>query len=583
MSVPPPMSLLDAKTAHQRLLADWRSSFPGSSHAYYGLDELEALKAENDRLAEIDMRERPVVCASYPTLVTIGNTHRCNLTCNMCFKQLDDVENMSLPDLGLGRFESLGHELFPHLRKVALSVSGEALISRTIFQELELLRTYAVRACVTTNGMPLSKRGLYEHLIPALDTLTLSCDGASAPVFNAIRRGADFDRVLQNLRAFNQHRDALPRSEFRPQLHFNVILQWRNVTELPRIIELAHAFDVDAVFVDHVLILEDLNREDSLERHKLLTNRMLAEAERTARRLGVQVELPAPFAIGEDYEELEYRALNAELLLTQAHERPDTVPFDPALHERFEEEEIHRAIQRAAQQGRGNPAFVGALQNSGRLPGHLQWGIPQLGPSLVPKSCEKGSDCSYLWEESFVEFNGVVAPCCNPALNASRVMGVYSEEGGSFRDIWNGSTYQELRRSLAAGKPYKFCRYCYLFESVDEAARTTGERWFRRTVSLENGQPVPAGQVPPGQSLVITSLRADGAAEGLTLELGLTTGAVAAVPARHTKDGWECEADFTPKGGLPFAPGQVLYLRCSGAEGMQVEVEGYSEPAPHQG
>ena len=33
--------------------------------------------------------------------------------------------------------ESLAHELFPHLRKVALSVSGEPLLSRTIFTELE--------------------------------------------------------------------------------------------------------------------------------------------------------------------------------------------------------------------------------------------------------------------------------------------------------------------------------------------------------------------------------------------------------------------------------------------------------------
>jgi len=568
----------DTKKAHQRLLEEWRSDHPGSSHPLHDLDDLEALKAENDRLAEIDMRERPEVCASYPTLMTIGNTHRCNLTCNMCFKQLDDVENMSLPDLGMGRFESLGHELFPHLRKVALTVSGEALISRSLFQELQLLRTYAVRAFITTNGMPLSKRGLYEHLIPALHTLTLSCDGASAPVFNAIRRRADFNRVVKNIRTFNEHRNAVPPGEFRPRLHFNVILQWRNVMELPRIIELAHALEADAVHVDHVLILEGLNKEDSLEQHKELTNRMLEEARLTARRLGIHAEMPAPFSIDEGYVERSYEAFTDEHLLAQARETLDTVRFDPELHERFEQEEIYRTIQRAAAQERGNPAFVGALQNSGRLPGHLQWGVPQLGPSLIPKGCEKVSDCSYLWRESFVEFNGVVAPCCNPALSSSRVMGVY-EEGGSFRDIWNGPAYRQLRQSLASGKAYKFCRYCYLFESPDEAMRDTGERWFRNTISLAKGEPVPAGTVPPGQSLVITSVRAEGGGDGLTLELGLTSGAVASIPSRRTEDGWSFEVDFTTKGGLLFSAGQVVYLRCLGADALDVHVEGYAQPA----
>ena len=49
------------------------------------------------------------------------------------------------------------------------------------------------------------------------------------------------------------------------------------------------------------------------------------------------------------------------------------------------------------------------------LLGHLRYGVPQLGPSLIPEGERKVSACAYPWRESFIEYNGIVAPCCNPA------------------------------------------------------------------------------------------------------------------------------------------------------------------------
>src|SRR5262245_1380903 len=259
---------MDLATCHQHRLASWRERHPRSAHRYLDLEALAQLKAENDALARQDMARRPEVCASYPSFLTIANTHRCNLTCQMCFKQLDDADNMTLPELGLECFESLAHELFPHLRTVALSVSGEPLVSRSLFDELDLLATYGVRARVTTNGMPLHRAGLLERLLPALDTLTVSMDGADEPVFNSIRRGASFKKVVANIRRFNEFRAALPPDGFRPRLHFSHTLQWKNVIQLPRLIELAHELRADGVYVEHVYIHGTLNKEDSLEGHK---------------------------------------------------------------------------------------------------------------------------------------------------------------------------------------------------------------------------------------------------------------------------------------------------------------------------
>lgn len=567
----PPLALDgDLQDAHQARLAAWRERHPGSPHPGHDLAALEALKAENDRLAEEDLRERPAVCASYPTLMTIGNTHKCNLTCNMCFKQLDTVENMSLPDMGWERFESLGHELFPHLRKVALTVSGEPLISRTIFDELDLLATYGVRASITTNGMPLARKGLMEHLLPALDALVVSMDGATQPVFDSIRRGAVLPRVIENIRRFNQARDALPAGAWRPKLWFNHILQWKNVAELPLLIELAHELAVDQVAVDYAYIHAGLNEADSLDRHRELANRMLDEAEAAARRLGVHLVLPERLTIPAGYVERAYEPPDAEALLAHAHERLQTVPFDPELHERLDRDPPYVEMLRVEAEGGDNALFVERLLERNRLGDYLRWGIPRLGEALMPAGREKVSPCLYPWREAFVEFNGLVAPCCNPSMGVGRIMGQY-EAGDSFRAIWNGPVYQRLRQSLSAGRSYKFCRYCYVVESANEARWGAESTWGKLRVTLTGDAPSAAGEVPASKHLVVRSVRCPSAFEGARLEVAEESNVLGVIEARRAADGgWSLDRTLDPAPRL--AAGKTLWLRCLGASSLDVEL-----------
>ena len=553
---------MDRGSRHEARLESWREQHPRSAHRYLDLEALEQIKAENDALARQDMRTRPEVCASYPTFLTIANTHRCNLTCQMCFKQLDDADNMTLPELGLECFESLAHEIFPHVRSVALSVSGEPLVSRTLFEELELLATYAVRAAVTTNGMPLHRAGLIERLLPALHTLTVSMDGADEPVFNSIRRGASFTKVVANIRRFNQQRDELPRDEYRPRLHFGHILQWKNVTQLPRLVELAHELHVDHVHVDHVYIHSSLNREDSLEGHKRLTNEMLERAAETAARLGVSLRLPGPFVIGDGAPDAPYEPFDAETLMRQGREHPPTVPYDPKRHEPSQVDPVPSILRESQSAGASNAEFTDRLLARGLLNTHLKWGVPQLGPSLIPREMEKSSSCLYPWRESFVEYNRVVAPCCNPAFGAGRAMGTL-EPGVPFREIWNNAAYRELRRSLASGRSYSFCRFCYLVESVDEASWGARETHFKMAFEFEPGETRFVATLPAGTRGVITALESGAVPEGTKLEIRSTDALLGVVEIARGRahTGPTCRTSLEKP--LVVQGPQAVWLRCT--------------------
>lgn len=68
----------------------------------------------------------------------------------------------------------------------------------------------------------------------------------------------------------------------------------------------------------------------------------------------------------------------------------------------------------------------------------------------------KAKTCSYLYKETWINANGDVHPCFLPD---SPVLGNLHEE--SFQEIWNGSLYRNMRRTVNDEKPlFSRCKNC---------------------------------------------------------------------------------------------------------------------------
>jgi len=68
-------------------------------------------------------------------------------------------------------------------------------------------------------------------------------------------------------------------------------------------------------------------------------------------------------------------------------------------------------------------------------------------------------DCYEPWVSTFVRWNGDVVLCCNGAFEPQAIMGNIFEK--SFRDIWNGERYKNLRKSILMKKmPFNACSSC---------------------------------------------------------------------------------------------------------------------------
>ena len=78
-------------------------------------------------------------------------------------------------------------------------------------------------------------------------------------------------------------------------------------------------------------------------------------------------------------------------------------------------------------------------------------------PGLYALVNEVSKDCSFLWKNTFVNWDGEVLPCCGTVG-----VSVGNVRKASFKDVWNGPAYKEMRKRLVTNEPLHCCLDCHL-------------------------------------------------------------------------------------------------------------------------
>ena len=260
-------------------------------------EDLLALKEANERLAWEEERRGSAYNHAMPVHLTLETTMKCNMRCVMCqvYRSPDAIQRGQVADavMPLELFEKVAEEAFPTAREMTPTVMGEPLLTPYLSRIFDLLSEYSLKMNLVTNGMYLT-REMSERLMPHLLKIKVSFDGASKSTFEGIRRGAEFKRVMNNVRQFNSVRERLDRDE-RPILAFQVTLMRKNIEELPQIVELASNLGVDQVIGRHVYVFDREFEHQSLLHHREFADAFIRSAATKAKELGVATHFPAPF------------------------------------------------------------------------------------------------------------------------------------------------------------------------------------------------------------------------------------------------------------------------------------------------
>lgn len=134
-----------------------------------------------------------------PPEVGIDSTNRCTLDCIMCPRQ---KMQRPLGDMDVELFKKIIDEGGQFLEFVWLQDYGEPLLHKDISQMIGYCRKKKIPSGISTNALLLSLEVGEEILGAGLDYILFAFDGATRETYEHIRRGSNYEKVVENIRNF---------------------------------------------------------------------------------------------------------------------------------------------------------------------------------------------------------------------------------------------------------------------------------------------------------------------------------------------------------------------------------------------
>lgn len=241
----------------------------------------------------------------FPTYVQVEPVGQCNLRCQMCPIQF----RQDGPPYGPPAFMDFGVyqrliDQFIGLKVLHLQGLGEPMMHPRFFDMVRYGVNKGIKVTTNSNLTLINPARADQCVSSGLDTLHVSLDGATAETYERIRARGHFDRVLRNLEQVLEARAR--RQSACPHLRMVMVIMRQNLHELPDLIRLAHQYQMEQVFVQHLshdfkeASLPDSYRpmREFVDEQTLLTEDparveyFFGAARATAAELGIEVRLP---------------------------------------------------------------------------------------------------------------------------------------------------------------------------------------------------------------------------------------------------------------------------------------------------
>jgi len=160
--------------------------------------------------------------------IEINNT--CNLKCLMCNTHLS---KRPFGYMELDLFELILKELIKiGINSVGLHTVGEPLMYKDLDGLFNLIDKYNFKISLSTNGQfPHRLKNLLRSYSHLLNDIRFSIDGATPKVYENIRRGAEFKKLIQSLEIF--HKFNHEKINYNLDVKIGSVINMTNIYEIP--------------------------------------------------------------------------------------------------------------------------------------------------------------------------------------------------------------------------------------------------------------------------------------------------------------------------------------------------------------
>jgi hypothetical protein len=176
----------------------------------------------------------------------------------MCHFAFDEVFFRPAEYMTPATFERLAEQALPNAHTLILSARNEPLTSPYFAEILRIAARYRVpELSFITNATRLNPTLAEAIIANGVTDIQISVDGATKKTYEHIRRGANFDKLVSNIR--NLDRLKREAGSLLPRLQFNIVLMKSNLDELEMFVDLAESLGVERIAARHLVLVKGLD------------------------------------------------------------------------------------------------------------------------------------------------------------------------------------------------------------------------------------------------------------------------------------------------------------------------------------
>jgi MoaA/NifB/PqqE/SkfB family radical SAM enzyme len=244
---------------------------------------------------EIEYRMGMPTLDSLPPEIHLSLTGRCNIECKFCHYAHERAYNDYVT---VERIAALDALRYAHTLRLSSGI-GEPTLNPHLKEIVEYLAATFPQLQLNffTNGTALNRRGLTDALVYNTAWINVSLNAATRSTWRELCEKDMFEQLCSNLKEL--HRAKRERGAVQPVVYGSMVLNSKNVPELPRMPELCRALGIDRFTAIPFFSLgydyaDRYGTAETFHHCRHIYDALYDETLREARRHRVSVELPMP-------------------------------------------------------------------------------------------------------------------------------------------------------------------------------------------------------------------------------------------------------------------------------------------------
>lgn len=183
-----------------------------------------------------------------PLALQIETTTNCNLKCIHCERTYWPVQKYK--DMTFEEFKKIIDPL-KNVKSISLTGIGEPLLNRDLLKMASYAKSKGMRVEFTTNATMINERTGPAIIEAGVDLLCFSMESARPEEFERIRVGANFGRVVNNIKEFVALRSKMGSKT--PEVELRTVAMIETVDEIPGLMRLAKEMGIKFVKVNSLI------------------------------------------------------------------------------------------------------------------------------------------------------------------------------------------------------------------------------------------------------------------------------------------------------------------------------------------